>query len=393
MFLEHLERLADAGDVGKPGTVLLGGLGDDPFDVAHHGEAERVGVDPVVARIVVVGLGDDVGVRRQELEEGAVADLPGFVQARHDAVMAIGRASLVHHLGLTLRVEILRDQTDDADDLALPGLQPRRRLFQEIEDILLGEFEQGATPRVHVDSGFRAALPRNGAPKVVEHLFAVDAALALAALFRHEVGLALARIAVDAVVHQRVRGIEQALDRQAAVALLAFRDVAFREVEILQDAVGIRPLLEQIVVLEEMVVAEGGVGDDQRLHRRRVFFHDVADARVGVDHDLIGETAQAFLVMGFVRDELLSERPMVVIQRHPDGRICVEHLFGCDDLDLVGVHVESKAAAGDLLAGVVDVLDQTDVPIGAREEERALAHGAPCAAPGALRSNSSRNTG
>src|SRR5216683_1895767 len=42
---------------------------------------------------------------------------------------------------------------------------------------------------------------------------------------------------------------------------------------------GIRPLLEKVVVLEEMVVAERRVGDHQRLHGRGIFFHQIGNAR------------------------------------------------------------------------------------------------------------------
>ena len=40
----------------------------------HHGEAERVGIEAANSAVVEVRLEDDIGVRVQELEEGAVAD-------------------------------------------------------------------------------------------------------------------------------------------------------------------------------------------------------------------------------------------------------------------------------------------------------------------------------
>ena len=127
-----------------------------------------------------------------------------------------------------------------------------------------------------------ALLPgraRHGAPQVVEHALLVRAALALALLLRAQVELLAAGIAVDAVRHQRVRGVERALDRDVTVALLALGDVALGEVQIVEDAVGVGPLLEQVVVLEEVVVAERRMRDHQRLHRRGVLLHDVGDAR------------------------------------------------------------------------------------------------------------------
>ena len=69
-----------------------------------------------------------------------------LVQPRHDAVMHVGRGALVHHLGLALRIEILRDVAHDAQQFALPGLQPRRGLLEEIQDIFLRQPEQVAAP-------------------------------------------------------------------------------------------------------------------------------------------------------------------------------------------------------------------------------------------------------
>ena len=64
------------------------------------------------------------------------------------------------------------------------------------------------------------------------------------------------------------------------------------EGEIVENAAGVGPLLEQVIVLEKMVMAERGMRDHQRLHRHGVLFHDVTDAGVGIDHDLVGEAHQ-----------------------------------------------------------------------------------------------------
>ena len=175
------------------------------------------------------------------------------------------------------------------------------------------------------------------------------------------------RIAVDAVRHQRMGGVERPLHRQLAVALLALRDIALGEFEIVEDAVGVGPLLEQIVVLEEVVVAEGGVRDHQRLHRRGVLLHEVGDARDGVDDDLVGEAHQALAIERLVMGEVLAERPVLVEQRHADRRIGVQHLLGGDDLDLVGIDVEPELVLRDLLAGVVDALERGESPSRRRE--------------------------
>ncbi len=64
---------------------------------------------------------------------------------------------------------------------------------------------------------------------------------------------------MDAVALQRMRGVEHALDRFDAVAFLALRDIVLGEGEIVKDAGGVGPLLEDVVVLEEVVVPERGM--------------------------------------------------------------------------------------------------------------------------------------
>ena len=226
----------------------------------------------------------------------------------------------------------------------------------------------------------------------------MQAPVALAPLLRGEVGLALARVAVHRMRHQRVGGVERALDGRVTVALLALGHVAFGEVEVGEDAVGVRPLLEQVVVLEEVVVPEGRVGDDERLHHRRVLLHDVGDARVRVDDDLVGEAAQALAVARLVLGELLAEAPVLVEERHADARIGVEHLLRRDDLDLVPVGVELELAVRDIGDRVVDSADHGEVPVAALEEqrwrgERRGGHAGSFLAPTALRSKRRRNTG
>ncbi|MHC2468614.1 hypothetical protein ACVIHD_007626 [Bradyrhizobium embrapense] len=282
--------------------------------------------------------------------------------------MHVGRGALVHHLGLALRVEVLRDVTHDADELTLPALQARRGLLEEIEDVLLRQAEQRAAP---LGRERRLALGpgvRHRPPQIVEHGLLVLPALAGALLLGTQVERLLAGIAVDAMRHQRMRGIQRPLHRLAAVAVLAGRDVALGEFEIIEDAVRIGPLLEQIVVLEEVIVPERRVRDHQRLHRRGVLLHQIRDARRGVDHDLIGEAHQTLAIGRFLEGELLAERPVLVEQRHADRGIGVEHLLGGDHLDLVGIDVEPEFLARDLFAGIVNPLQRLEIPVGALEQ-------------------------
>src|SRR5205823_4813074 len=100
-------------------------------------------------------------------------------------------------------------------------------------------------------------------------------------------------------------GIENGLDRRCPMLFLASRDVALGEVHIAQYRAGIGPLPKEVVVLEEMVVAKGGVSDDQRLQSHGILFHEVDDAGIGIDHQLISEAATAFAVEVFLKEEAL----------------------------------------------------------------------------------------
>ena len=104
------------------------------------------------------------------------------------------------------------------------------------------------------------------------------------------------------------------------------------------------------------------MGNHQRLHGQGVFFHQVRDARIGVDDDLVGQAHLAAAIATLGGDELLAKRPVPVIDRHPDRSVCVHHLLGGDDLELVGIGIEPKLAcgAGD---GVVIFRDQLEGPL------------------------------
>ena len=103
---------------------------------------------------------------------------------------------------------------------------------------------------------------------------------------------------------------------------------------------GIGPLLEQVIIFEEVVVPERGMSNDQRLHGHGVLFHDVADAWVGIDDDFVSKPASAAAIQRLILQQAFAERPMPVHQRHPNGGIGVEHLFRGDDLDLYRIEIE-----------------------------------------------------
>src|ERR1700691_2901016 len=102
--------------------------------------------------------------------------------------------------------------------------------------------------------------------------------------------------------------IENRLYLRTPVAILAGGDIAFGEGEIIENAFGIGPLPEQVVVLEEVIVTEGGVRDDQRLHGHRVLLEQIGDTGTGVDHDLVGEGRISVAVELFLPREKFSKR-------------------------------------------------------------------------------------
>ena len=156
-------------------------------------------------------------------------------------------------------------------------------------------------------------------------------------------------------------GVQKQFDFLFAVALLALAKEIPRKEQVVDDGVGVGPLAEQVIALEEAVVAVGGVGDDQSLHRHGVFFHEVGDAGVGVDDDLVGQAHLATAVALFGVQETLSEGPVMVVDGHADGRIGVHHLLRSDDLELDGVGVEPELPRHPVDLGVVG-LDEVEGP-------------------------------
>src|SRR5437870_7824679 len=61
-----------------------------------------------------------------------------------------------------------------------------------------------------------------------------------------------------------------------------------------------------------------GMRHDEGLHRRGILLHDVADRRVGVDDDLIGQALQALAVERLVIGKALAEAPVPIHQRQAD---------------------------------------------------------------------------
>ena len=71
---------------------------------------------------------------------------------------------LVHHLGLALGEEVLGDVAHDAQQFALPILQPGRELLEEIQQVLLWQAERQGLGVDLFDRVVAALAGRQGAP-------------------------------------------------------------------------------------------------------------------------------------------------------------------------------------------------------------------------------------
>ena len=148
-------------------------------------------------------------------------------------------------------------------------------------------------------------------------------------------------VTVNAVVHQRMTGVEQLFDFIHAVTLFTLGYIVSREDQVIDNGTGIRPASEQVVVFEEGVVSVAGMRHHQRLHGDGVLLHQIRDTRIGVDNDLIGQPLLTMLIQALGFNKLFTKRPVRIVDRHPDAGVSVHHLFGGDHLDLVRVGIQS----------------------------------------------------
>ena len=117
---------------------------------------------------------------------------------------------------------------------------------------------------------------------------------------------------------------------------------------------------EHEVVLEEVVVPVD-VGDGQDLQAERVVAHQIGQARIGVDHQLVGQAGDPVVVHGLGLLVALAVAPVRVVRRHAVVGGVAQHLGVVADLELLRVAVET--IVGDALADrVVPVLEILDVP-------------------------------
>ncbi len=301
---------------------------------------------------------DDAGVGVQELEHEAVAHAALVVQRVEQGEVPEGRPPLVHELGLALGMEVLGHLAHDAHDLPLPGFQEGRVLLDEVQQVLLGLPGEAGL----LGGPLLPGAGRERAPELVHLGLEVGLALLLARALLGEGEPRGPPVAVNAQVHEGVARVQEALHGVLPVALLALGDVVPGEDQVVDDGPGAGPLAEQMVALEEGVVAVGRVGDDQGLHGQGVLLHEVGDAGVGVDDDLVGQAHLPAPVAVLRGQEVLAEGPVVVVDRHAGRGVGVHHLQGADDLQLVGVGVQAEVP-GQAPDGVVEGGDGLEGPL------------------------------
>ncbi len=88
-------------------------------------------------------------------------------------------------------------------------------------------------------------------------------------------------------------------------------------------------------------MAVAGMRHHQCLHGNGVLFHQVGDAGVRVDDDFIGQPLLTMLIEPFGFDELLTKRPVGIVNGHPDAGVSVHHLFRRNHFDLMGIGIQT----------------------------------------------------
>ena len=159
-------------------------------------------------------------------------------------------------------------------------------------------------------------------------------------------------------------GVQSLFHGGNTVAHFAICDIVSCEYQVINDGRGISPGLEQVIVLEKRVVSVAGMSNHQGLHGDTVFFHQVSNAGVGVDDDLIGQPHLPSPIAAFHLHELLAEGPVVVTHRHAHRGVGVHHLLGGNDLDLIGVSIQAIFIVGDVGDSLVIACQQFEIPVG-----------------------------
>ena len=279
--------------VREPLTIFGSGVLTDPAQIGKDIEAQGVGIDAGIPGAVERRLIHHGGMALQEFQHEAIGDQTFFIHPVQQGVMPESGPALIHYLGLALGVKILGQLAHNTDDFPLPGFQQWCVLLDKVQQVFLGllrvAFLAANLVLVLAGSG-------NGAPQVIELPLQVLLPFSLPALLlcRRDRGRAL--VTINAVVHQGMAGVEDLFHRIDTVSFFALRHVVTGEHQVVDNGAGIGPGAEQVIALEEGVVAVGGVGNHQRLHGQGVLLHQVGNARVRIDNDFVRQAHLAPLV-------------------------------------------------------------------------------------------------
>ena len=134
-------------------------------------------------------------------------------------------------------------------------------------------------------------------------------------------------------------GVKQALNLFSSVTLFTVSDKLSSKDEVVDYRISVSPALEQIVIFKKRVMPITGMCNDQSLHGHAVFFHQVGNTRVAVNHYFIGEPHLAAFVTAFNIEKLFTVGPVVIANRHTNRSIGIHHLIRADDLDLIRIGV------------------------------------------------------
>ena len=234
------------GKFREPSAIFVGWILTNPTQIRIHGESERIGADTTIARMIVARLEHHSRVGGQKFHHKTVVDQSLVIELIQQGVVPEAGPSLIHDLGLSLRVKVLRHLAHDANNFPLPGFQQRRVFLDKIQEVLLrllGKTLLFLVARLH---GLR-----NRAPQCIEIALYVFRAFHLAALFLLGRDGMRPLVAVHPIVHERMAGIENFFHRLRAITFFRIADVFLGEYQIVDDGAGIRPGPEQVIAFEE----------------------------------------------------------------------------------------------------------------------------------------------
>ena len=97
------------------------------------------------------------------------------------------------------------------------------------------------------------------------------------------------------------------LDFLVTVFLFAFGNVIFGKYQIIDNRTGIGPGLKQIIAFKKGIVAVTGMSHYQGLHGNGIFFHQVSNTRIGINHYFVGQAHLTAAVLLLVLNKFFAK--------------------------------------------------------------------------------------